>query len=215
MIVVVTGANRGIGLEFAKLYKSKGHTVIGTTRNPTTTALQGIADKVLTLDVGDESSIHAFAESLSSTTIDLLINNAGILIQDDLSTAKSGDILDQFRVNALGPFLVTRQVSSLLAKNAKVVNITSRMGSIEDNTSGAYYGYRASKTALNMFTKSLSLDLKGPLVFALHPGFIKTDMTGGRGEMGAEEAVSLMAKVIEQVKEPGGFWHRDGYKLPY
>lgn len=155
--------------------------------------------------------------------INILINNAGMLVRDTFDDLKAEDIINQFKTNSLGPLLVTRYLIGNLSAGSKgieelmkVVNITSRMGSIEDNSSGGYYGYRASKSALNMITKSLSVDLepKGIKVVAIHPGYIRTDMTKGNGEMFPDEAVSRMVGVIESFTVNGGFYHRDGHILP-
>ncbi|KAI9141554.1 putative short chain dehydrogenase [Paraphysoderma sedebokerense] len=224
--VLITGANRGIGLAFVNYYLSSGYNVIAAARNPESSSeLKSLPVKLLKLDVSSEPSITKAAEELKNYTVDLLINNAGILHRDDLQAASSEQIMAQFATNSLGPLLVTKAFLPHLCKSThggnivKVINITSRMGSIEDNTSGGYYGYRASKAALNQITKSLAIDLKPSkiAVLALHPGMIATDMTGGRGDMGPKEAVECMVKCIEKLnlESSGEFWHRDGYKLPY
>lgn len=194
-VALVTGANRGIGLEFVKQLEAKGFKVIGTSRKE--------------LEVSNPDSIKAFSPT---DKIDLLINNAGLLSREETPSK----IVDQFKVNALGPFLVFQQLLPNLNPNAKIINITSRMGSIQDNTSGGYYGYRASKAALNMITKSLAIDNPQFVFLALHPGFVKTDMTGNNGECDPKESVEKMLLVVDKVgkEESGQFWHRDGYVLP-
>ncbi|EPZ33996.1 NAD(P)-binding domain-containing protein [Rozella allomycis CSF55] len=227
-VVFVTGANRGIGLEFARQYLHQGYKVFGTSRAPYSNVkeLSEIISKDchLVLDVSNADSIAELASNFSKKDIkiDLLINNSGIFLKSDFTT-KEKDMaeacMEQFKVNAMGPLLVTQSLLPFMNEGCKVINITSRMGSIEDNTSGGYYGYRMSKASLNMVTKSLAIDLmKYKIkVLALHPGYIRTDMTGGQGDMDPREAVEKMIHVIDDLSEDisGGFYHRDGYKLPY
>jgi NAD(P)-dependent dehydrogenase (short-subunit alcohol dehydrogenase family) len=216
--VVITGANRGIGLSFAKYYKSQGYHVIGTARSPSK-ELEQLQVQQFRLDVTNDVSISEFAKQVGETRIDLLINNAGILHRDSMESVTRESMLEQFNVNAIGPLMCTKALLSNLQKDSKVVNITSSMGSIAENGSSGYYGYRASKTGLNMVTKCLALDLK-PLeipVLALHPGYIQTDMTNFHGDMGPDESVSRMAKWIEELtlETTGVYRHRDGRVIPY
>lgn len=225
---LITGANRGIGLALAQVLHKAGWTVIGTARDLTKS--QEMSDSTvhqLELDVSRPESIDAFAQKLDqhAKSIDLLINNAGLLIRDDLQTAKYDEILDQFKVNALGPIWVSKALLPLLrnSKNPRIVNITSRMGSIEDNTSGNYYGYRASKCALNMMTRSFSIDYPDVPVLLIHPGYIQTGMTSGKGDMKPEECAQKLKLIIDEFERPqdkskyqsGQFVHRDGNILPW
>ncbi|KAJ3269499.1 hypothetical protein HDV01_001345 [Terramyces sp. JEL0728] len=226
-IALITGGNRGIGLEFVKYYVQKQYKVYATSRASYDQVKELAAiipnSQHLQLDTSDESSINALPSKLKSLgvqSVDLLINNAGVLYSDSLDDTKLRETaIQQFAVNALGPLLTTRALLDYLKPGSKVVNITSRMGSVEDNGSGRYYGYRMSKTALNMATKGLSIDLKpkGILVGAIHPGFVQTGMTSGKGDITADDSVSLMAQVVEKLNESntGCFFGRDGDIIPY
>ncbi|KAJ3260660.1 hypothetical protein HK103_000292 [Boothiomyces macroporosus] len=225
--VLITGGNRGIGLEFVKHYVQQQYKVFATSRTPYAQVQELAAiipiSQHLQLDTGDESSIDALPSKLKSLgveSIDLLINNAGMLYSDNLGDNKLREMaIQQFTVNTLGPLLTTRAVLDYLKPGSKVVNITSRMGSIEDNGSGKYYGYRMSKTALNMATKGLAIDLKpkGISVGAIHPGFVQTGMTSGNGDITAHDSVALMVQVVEKLGESnsGKFFGRDGTVIPY
>jgi NAD(P)-dependent dehydrogenase (short-subunit alcohol dehydrogenase family) len=172
--------------------------------------LKSLGVELLQLDVSSESSINEFC-SLFKEQLDLLINNAGILHRAD----SSAEIINHFVINALGPLLLTKGLDKWIQKG-KVVFITSSMGSISENESGGLYGYRASKAALNMFVKTLSIEASYPVV-ALHPGYIKTDMTGNNGDMGPDEAVERMSLVIDEFNKTstGQFRHRDGRVIPW
>lgn len=232
--VLITGANRGIGLSFIKSYLKRGWKVIGTARNPSDAhALQNLLTsagsenlKILPLDVSDENSINQLPELIKGVKLNLLINNAGVYINDGKipeDKLNSNSILNQFKVNSLGPLLI----STLLLPNlelgspSKIVNITSRLGSIGDNSSGNSYGYRASKAALNMFTKTLHLDFttsgKHIAVLALHPGYVQTDMSDQKGDISPDEAVERMISRIDELylSNSGRFLHRDGQELPW
>ena len=216
-VAVITGANRGIGLEFARQLNKLGYTVYGTARDTSKAEELRKVASVISLDVADEDSIKQLAKQINQP-IDLLINNSGLLCKDNLPEISQKSLVEQFKVNSCGPILVSQALLPLLESGeSKIVNITSRMGSIEDNTSGGRYGYRASKTALNMMTKSFAIDKPNITTFMMHPGFIKTEMTGGNGDMGPEEAVEKMIKVImTSTKESAGkFFHRDGQELPW
>lgn len=181
--------------------------------------------KLIPLDTGDEQSILKAAESLKDVPIDLLINNAGILEDKNLMTTTKEDMMRQFEVNAVGPFLMTRAFlpSLRLAVKANgtafVAQTTSRMGSISDNSSGDYYGYRASKTALNMITKSLSLDLKDEKIgcLLLHPGYVATAMVNNKGNVTPKEGVAGLTKIIEKatLEDSAKVFHFEGYELPW
>ena len=171
------------------------------------------------VDVTSDEAVAALARRLGDLSLDLLVNCAGILERDDLETLDFDALRRQFEVNALGPLRVTRALLPRLGAGAKVAIVTSRMGSIEDNGSGGYYGYRMSKAAVNMAGKSLAIDLKerGIAVCLLHPGFVKTDMTGHRGDVTPEEAArGLIARIDAlTLEETGTFWHASGRRLPW
>lgn len=216
---VITGANRGIGLEFAKLYSSLGYKVYGLCRTPSE-ALQALDVNLITdIDVSSASVGETLADALSGVAIDLLINNAGILHDEQLGSIDYSSVSRQFEVNSLGPLRVTEALESQLTKGAKVALITSRMGSITDNTSGGRYGYRMSKAALNAAAMSLARDLKpkGVAVAILHPGFVKTEMVGGQGDISPEVAASRLAARIDatDLSNTGTFWHSNGEVLPW
>jgi len=217
--VVITGANRGIGLELAKHYKEQGYEVIAICRQ-SSEELDDIASMVIEgIDVSDADSVEQLKIVLSNQTIDILINNAGLFLNETLKDMNFDSIEEQMEVNAYGPLRVTTTLLPQLKQGSKIANITSRMGSIADNTSGNYYGYRASKAALNAFGKSLAEDLKpqGISVAQLHPGFVQTRMVGFNGDISPEQAAKGLAQRIEElnVGNSGGFWHSNGDALPW
>ena len=221
--VLITGANRGLGLEFARQYAADGWNVIGTARRPDQAeALKALDVRVLQLDVTDQDSVKALARSLDDAPVDLLINNAGIFPRE--SQILNVDIDDYMRtlaVNAAGPVLVTGAVLPNLERGnmKKVVNITSRLGSIEYNTQGGFYGYRESKAALNMFTKTLANELgsDGFICLALHPGWVATDMGGSSAPLTPEQSVSGMREVIAELKpaDNGAYRSYQGEAVPW
>jgi NAD(P)-dependent dehydrogenase (short-subunit alcohol dehydrogenase family) len=219
---LVTGANRGIGLALCKLLAARGDHVIAACRR-SSPALDALGVRVETgVEVGDAASVERLADALEGVSIDLLINNAGVLRRDALGSLYGDPLEDvylQFRVNAVGPLIVTQALLDCLPPGAKVGIVTSRMGSIEDNTSGGYYGYRMSKAAVNAAGKSLAMDLKdrGIAVALLHPGYVRTEMVGGGGDVEPEEAAAgLLARLDALTMETtGGFWHAKGQPLPW
>jgi len=216
---VVTGANRGIGLEFCRQLKARGYDVVAACRHAST-ALTNLGVQVEEgVDVTDDRAIDDVARRLSGTNIDLLINNAGILAKTDLGTLNPDTIRSQFEVNALGPLRVTHALLPYIRPHGKVALITSRMGSIHDNTSGGSYGYRMSKAALNIAGKSLAHDLHSRqiCVALLHPGYVKTDMTQHSGPVTPRDAVTgLMARIDDlNLDNSGTFWHANGDVLPW
>lgn len=217
--VLVTGANRGIGLEFCRQLKDRGDDVIAVCRH-SSPELDALGVRVESgIDVTDASSLFTLAKHLLGVSIDILINNAGIMFKDNIDSLDIDSLRKQFEVNALGPLQTVTTLLPLLARPSKLVLITSRMGSISDNTSGTYYGYRMSKCALNMAGVSLAHDLgeRGVSVAILHPGFVKTDMTGHNGNITPEESVKdLLARIDElNIDNTGSFWHANGEILPW
>lgn len=220
--VLITGANRGIGLALCRLYAERGDDVIAVCRKPSG-ELEAVGVHVEKgVDVTDPQSVNDLAGRLEGMPIDVLINNAGILQRQTLGEidAKAVDsMLLQYRTNAIGPLLVTQALLSNLDKGSKVGIVSSRVGSVEDNGSGGMYGYRMSKAAANMAGKSLSVDLKdqGIAVALLHPGFVKTDMVDHAGNVEpAEAAAGLIQRMDElSMDNTGQFWHANGERLPW
>jgi NAD(P)-dependent dehydrogenase (short-subunit alcohol dehydrogenase family) len=216
--VLITGANRGIGLEMARLYTDRGDEVIAVCRR-SSPELDGLDVQVIdNVDVTSDDSLVALERALGGRRLDRLVNNAGILERNALENLDWSSIERQFRVNAIGPLRVTRALLGNLGKGSKVFIITSRMGSIDDNSSGGSYGYRMSKAAVNMAGKSLSVDLEeaGIAVLLLHPGWVATDMTGQTGIPVQESAQGLVRQMDRLgIEQTGTFWHQEGYPLPW
>lgn len=222
---MIVGGNRGIGLSFVKAFSRLSQwEVITTARDPSTASeLSTLTNvKVLPLDVADTTSVAAFAAELVNTPVNLLLNVSGMLLRDSLKTESDElveTMMSQFRVNSVGHLLVTRALLPNLraASSPVVVCISSRAGSIGDKPGGSLYGYRASKAALNMIVANLAKDLPDVTVVALHPGYIKTDMTNGHGDMTPDEAVQRMNKFMDKISKTstGKFFHRDGHVLPW
>ncbi len=169
-------------------------------------------------DVSDGDAVKRLKDTLGKQRIDILVNGAGILREDKLGKLDYDEMTEQFRVNTLGPLRVTEALLDNLRKGSKVIIITSRVGSIEDNSSGGYYGYRASKTAVNQVGTNLKHELlpRGIAVALLHPGLVATEMTGGRGIAPEEAARGLIQRIDElNLDNSGGFWHAEGYALPW
>ncbi|MDA0994170.1 MAG: SDR family oxidoreductase [Proteobacteria bacterium] len=216
--VLVTGCNRGIGLEVCRQFHQRGDSVIAVCRNAST-ALKSLGVRIIDgVDVTDDDDVNKLAEALQGETIDILLNNAGIFHRDTIDSVDYDDMLEQYRVNTIGPLRVTRALRGNLTKGSKVGIVTSRVGSIKDNESGDYYGYRASKSAANMVGMNLHHDLSpdGIAVALLHPGYVATDMTGGGGISPVESASGLVERLDElNLGNSGGFWHAEGYSLPW
>jgi len=216
---LVTGANRGIGLELCKQLKARGADVIAVCRK-STPELEALGVRIEAgVDVSDAGSVRELATRLKGVNLDLLINNAGILRGEKFDSLDFDGIAEQFEVNALGPLRVTAALAPLLGKDAKVAIITSRMGSIADNGSGGYYGYRMSKAAVNAAGVSLAHDLKsrGVAVALLHPGMVATEMTGKHGIPAEDSVRGLLARIDELTLEKSGkFFHAGtGEELPW
>ena len=216
---LVTGANGGIGYEFCRQLKS-GETVIAVCRSASN-ELKNLGVRVESgVDITSDEDVAALAERLQGEPIDVLINNAGILERNTLDNLNFDSIRQQFEINALGALRVTQALLPNLKAGSKVVIMTSRMGSIGDNTSGSSYGYRMSKAALSMAGKSLSHDLKPRqiAVAILHPGLVSTPMTNyTEGGISPEEAVKGLLARIKQLnlENSGTFWHSNGKVLPW
>lgn len=217
--VVVTGTNRGIGLELVRAFVARGDRVVAACRRPSEALAASGAEVAEGVDVTDEDSIRAFASGLAGTSVDVLVNNAGLLSRETLDDLDAERIRRQLEVNALGPVRVTAALRGSLPAGAKVAVVTSRMGSIADNGSGGMYGYRMSKAAANAGAVSLARDLHpaGVAVCALHPGFVRTEMTGGRGHIDAAQAAAGLIARIDALSlaTTGRFWHMNGEELPW
>lgn len=222
MNILITGANRGIGLELVKLYSAQGHSVTAVCRE-TNDELEELADQVISgVDLTATKAIEAvstLSEQLLDGPLDVLINNAGIFGNETLDNLDLAMIRLQFEVNALIPLQLTHALLPLMRNGSKVANITSRMGSISDNSSGEYYGYRASKAALNAFAKSLAVDLnpQGIAVAQVHPGFVQTRMVDFHGDLSPAQAAAGIAARIDELtlENSGSFWHSNGERLPW
>ncbi|MDO6681504.1 MULTISPECIES: SDR family oxidoreductase [unclassified Oceanobacter] len=220
--VLITGANRGIGLELVRHFSSRGDCVMAVCRE-SSEALDTLADQIITgIDMTDAEAVQGLqtiVAELLDGPLDLLVNNAGIFANDTLDQLDFEQISRQFEVNTLAPLRLVHTLLPLMCEGSKIANITSRMGSMADNGSGGYYGYRASKAALNAFGKSLAEDLRprGIAVAQLHPGFVQTRMVNFAGDISPQQAAEgLVARIDElTISNSGGFWHSNGQPLPW
>ena len=215
---LVTGASRGIGLELCRQLQQRGEEVIGACRKASA-ELRALDCRIVEgVEVTDSASLQRLAAELAGERIDVLVNNAGILSRESIDDLDFERIRRQFEVNALAPLRVTKALLPNLGPGSKVAIITSRMGSIADNGSGGYYGYRMSKAAVNMAGVSLARDLRGRgiAVLLLHPGMVATEMTGGSGIPVQESAANLIARIDSLgLEQSGTFHHADGQPLPW
>lgn len=227
--VLITGTNRGIGLEFVKQYLDRGHKVLATCRNPddkgelADLAAANHSVTLMALDVGSEESRASFAAALADTPVDIFINNAGVYGPRDASFGKvdAQEWQQVLFVNSIAPLLLTQEIIANLRKGSdrKLVYITSKMGSIDDNSGGGSYIYRSSKTALNSVVRSLSVDLRdeGFSVAVLHPGWVQTDMGGPNALIDTLTSVSGMIDVIDNLSQAntGQFFNYDGQPIAW
>jgi NAD(P)-dependent dehydrogenase (short-subunit alcohol dehydrogenase family) len=215
--VLVTGANRGIGLELVKVFAGRGDTVLAVCRSGSDALAKTGARVIEGIDVADDGMIARLAAAVGDTSIDVAVLNAGILTRESLAEPNWDGMRRQFEVNTLGPLRTAQAILPRLAPGAKVGIITSRMGSIADNTSGGMYGYRASKAAVNAVGRSLAMDLRerGIAVQLLHPGFVRTDMTGGAGMIDADESARTLVQRLDELtlEQTGTFRHQNGEML--
>ena len=227
--VLITGTTRGIGLELARQFLDAGSDVFATARNPESDVLQSLKAahgdqlQLLALDVTDNAQIAKVATTLAGQPLNLLINNAGLFRSrsDDAESLSHETWLQEFHVNAIAPFMVTRALRENLAAadDALVAMISSKMGSMSDNTSGGAYSYRSSKAALNAVTVCLARDLAddGTRVVALHPGWVRTDMGGSNAPVDAPTSASGLKKVMLGIDtaQNGGFFDYTGEPIPW
>lgn len=218
-IAVVTGANRGIGLGLVRQLAARGTEVVAACRHRSKD-LDALGVRVEDgCDVTRPEAWAGLAQRLSGDSIDLLVQNAGMAVPDAIDDVDPDDVRAQFELNALAPVFLTRALLPRMDTGAKVALITSRMGSMGDNGSGGYYGYRMSKAALNAAGVSLAIDLKprGIAVVILHPGAVRTDMTGGQGMIDADAAARGLLRRIDELtlETTGRFLHQNGEPLPW
>jgi NAD(P)-dependent dehydrogenase (short-subunit alcohol dehydrogenase family) len=229
--VLITGANRGIGLEFSRQYAADGWRVLACSRYPEKPdALNKLAERlpeqiiIHALDVADHVQIDRLAQVLAEESIDLLINNAGTYPSSDKGGFGHTDYaewIQAFRINTMAPLKMAETFATQIARgeHKTIVTITSKMGSIADNSSGGSYLYRTSKVAVNMVVKNLAIDLKpiGITAVVIHPGWVKTDMGGPNALISAEQSVSGMRQVIARLTpdDSGKFFGYDGQLIPW
>lgn len=217
--VVITGANRGIGLALCAEFKAQGDRVFALCRKSSAELAALDVNIIENIDVATDFGIRAMVSALSHIDIDVLVCNAGILRDESLDALDISTIRAQFEVNALAPLRVVERLQKQLTLGAKVALITSRMGSIADNTSGGRYGYRMSKAALNAAAMSLSHDLasRDVAVGIYHPGYVQTDMVNYGGDISANDSANKLVQLINQLTlaESGVFKHSNGSILPW
>lgn len=229
MIYLITGANRGLGLEFTRQLIARGDRVIATCRDPAQAdALRQLVESsngaasLLPLDITDPQSVAALATSLEDQPLDVLLNIAGRLTRGGTPDAFDYDqIRDDFEVNAIGTLRVVEAALPALRRGAgkTIVNMSSKMGSIADNQGGGSYAYRMSKAALNIATRSLAIDLKpeGFIAFVMHPGWVQTAMGGPNAHISAETSVTHLLERIDQAtaQDSGEFLEWNGGYIPW
>lgn len=228
--VLITGANRGLGLEFTRQYLAEGCEVIAACRNPgAAQALQelertaGGVLSVIEVDVADAASVKRAAARVSTPTIDILVNCAGVFGTggDTLGSLDYDAWRAVFEVNVLGPARVCEAFLDRVARSERrlVVTITSGMGSLADNTTGGYIPYRTSKAAVNMLMRSAAIDLKsrGVICVVVNPGWVKTDMGGPNAKLSPEESVGALRRLIAKIRpqDSGRFYNYDGREYPW
>lgn len=216
--ILVTGANKGVGLQLCSQLAARGDDVIAVCRTPGP-ELKDLGVRIIEgIDVSDAESVERLKRELAGQHIDVLINNAGILKRDTFGSLDYDSMLEQFRVNTLGPLRVTEALAGNLGEGSKIAIVSSRVGSIADNGSGGNYGYRVSKTAVNQVGTNLKHEFapRGIAVALLHPGMVATGMTGGQGISPAVAARGLIERIDAlDLGSTGGFWHAEGYELPW
>lgn len=219
--ILITGANRGLGLEFARQYAAAGWRVLATVRDPLSGRSASEAGaEVYVADVADISTLRRLKAALAGVSLDIVLNNAGVYGQNqDFGAVDAEAFLKVMRVNTLAPLQVAELFADQVPAGGIIAAVSSKMGSVTENTSGGFYAYRASKAALNMVIKSLSLDLagQGVAVVALSPGWVRTDMGGANAPLDPPQAVAGMKAVLDKVKlnDSGKFFHFDGSEVAW
>lgn len=219
--ILITGAARGLGLEFVRQYAAAGWRVLATVRDPLSgKAASDAGAEVYVADMADPGSLDRLVAGLGETGLDVLLANAGLYgTNQDFGAVDAKGFLHVMQVNVLAPLHLAELLADRMARGGIIAAVSSKMGSMTENTSGGNYAYRASKAALNMVLKSMSLDLKdrGLTVVALSPGWVRTDMGGAAAPLSPEQAVAGMRQVLDRVgpEDSGAFLHYDGTKLPW
>ncbi len=218
--VLITGANRGIGLALTQQYLNQGDLVYAICRKASgeLSRLENV-NIIEGIDVTNDSDLSKLSRSLKDVQLDIVINNAGVMTEEKLGHIDFSAVAHQFLVNAVGPLKTTQALLTNLNKGSKIAIITSRMGSIGDNTSGGWYGYRMSKSAVNSAAVSLAQDLKpkGVSLILLHPGFVQTDLVAQQGDVTATHAASNLVRQINELtlESSGSLIHANGEPLPW
>jgi NAD(P)-dependent dehydrogenase (short-subunit alcohol dehydrogenase family) len=214
--VLITGANRGLGLEFVRQYKDAGWEIVATARE-SSPELDALEVQVEKLEMSNLNAVAEFGNRFDR--LDLLIANAGTYGPREVRDADAGrDWADTFVVNTIAPFLLAESVlPAVRAAHGKLIAISTKMGSIEDNTSGGFIAYRSSKSALNSAWRSLAIDNPGVVCAVLHPGWVQTRMGGPSAPLRPEKSIAGMRKVIERLgpDQSGGFFAYDGAEVPW
>ena len=217
--ILITGAARGIGLALTRHFAARGDRVIALCRQPSDELAQLEGIRIIDdIDVTADISEQRLQTLLDKLPLDVVIHNAGVMTDESLQDLSLDRIRHQFEVNGIAPLRLTQALLANLRNGSKVVFITSRMGSIDDNSSGGMYGYRMSKAALNMAGKSLAVDLKplGIAVGILHPGLVATELTGEQGIAPEQAAQQLVERIDALTLENSGqFFHANGNTLPW
>lgn len=219
---LITGANRGIGLELCRQLVQRGDEVIAVVRE-TSPALEALGCKIVAgVDVARPEDIASLGRRLAGSVLDLVISNAGILRSQSLGTIDQAEIdsmIEQYRINALAPVLLAQALIPCMAAGSGFAIVSSRMGSITDNSSGGSYGYRMSKAAANAAGVSLARDMasRNVSVFLLHPGYVRTDMTAQNGLVDAAESAADLIALLDRLDpaDSGSFHHANGEPLPW
>ena len=209
--ILITGANRGLGLEFVRQYSQLGWSILACCRNLSNSNELEILQKkfssieIFQLDVGNLNEIKDLSNTLKERTIDILLNNAGIYRSGALGSIDTEEWIESFKINTIAPYVVIESFLDqvMRSRQKKIVSITSKMGSIDDNTSGGSYMYRTSKTALNSMMRSMTYDLESKEIstLTLHPGWVKTDMGGSNAWINSTESVTGMIQQIEKLSQ--------------
>ncbi|MFT5423279.1 MAG: NAD(P)-dependent dehydrogenase (short-subunit alcohol dehydrogenase family) [Phycisphaerales bacterium] len=226
--ILITGANRGLGLEMVKQSLAAGHTVTATAREPATaTDLNDTEAHVLPLDVTDPTSVEALAMAVGEDSIDILINNAGAFFEretPDMFELTPEQLMDTYRVNAVGPWMVTRALAAKVARSDRklIVQISSMMGSCAmamESKAGGHLAYRSSKSALNMLNVLMAgaLAEREITTVAMHPGWVQMDMGGAEATLEIPDAVGRILRTVHGIKpgQSGAFVDLDGKTMPW
>lgn len=219
--ILITGANRGLGLEFVRQYAAEGWRVLATVRDPLSgKAASDAGAEIYVADVADAPSRARLKDALTDVALDIVLNNAGTYGErQQFGEIDEAEFMRVMRVNTLAPLKVAEAFAGQLTGRKLIASVSSMMGSMADNTSGGSYAYRASKAALNMVMKGLSVDLRdrGITSIALSPGWVRTDMGGPQAPLDPAEAIAGMRAVLEKVtlNDSGKFFHFDGSELPW